>query len=37
ARSPLGDPTAYCVRDTVIALRREQAQCIAVQRLPGEG
>lgn len=24
-RSPLGDPTAYRVRDTLIALRREQA------------
>lgn len=30
ARSPLGDPTAYRVRDTVIALRREQAQHISV-------
>lgn len=30
-RSPLGDPTAYLVRDTVIALRREQAQHIDVE------
>lgn len=30
ARSPLGDPTAYRVRDTVIALRREQARQISV-------
>ncbi|NNJ12323.1 ferrous iron transport protein A [Chloroflexales bacterium ZM16-3] len=32
ARSPLGDPTAYRVRDTVIALRREQAERITVRR-----
>ncbi len=32
-RSPLGDPTAYRVRDTVIALRREQAGRIAVRRV----
>lgn len=30
ARSPLGDPTAYRVRDTVVALRREQARLISV-------
>jgi ferrous iron transport protein A len=30
-RSPLGDPTAYRVRDTVIALRREQASRIAIR------
>lgn len=34
ARSPLGDPTAYRVRDTVIALRREQARQIAVTLEP---
>jgi ferrous iron transport protein A len=30
ARSPLGDPTSYLVRDTIIALRREQARQISV-------
>ena len=29
-RSPLGDPTAYRVRGTVIALRREQAKQIEI-------
>lgn len=29
-RSPLGDPTAYRVRNTVIALRNEQARQICV-------
>lgn len=29
--NPLGDPTAYRVRGTVIALRREQAQQIQVE------
>ena len=24
-RSPLGDPTAYLIRDTIIALRKEEA------------
>ena len=28
--SPLGDPTAYLVRGSVIALRRVQARCIHV-------
>ncbi|NDJ54658.1 MAG: ferrous iron transport protein A [Chloroflexi bacterium] len=28
--SPLGDPTAYRVRDTLIALRRDQASLIEV-------
>lgn len=37
ARSPLGDPTAYRVRDTVIALRREQAQQIRVTRRHDDG
>jgi len=32
--SPLGDPTAYLVRGTVIALRRAQARCIQVERPP---
>lgn len=31
-RSPLGDPTAYQVRGSVVALRREQAQLITVER-----
>ncbi len=30
-RSPLGDPIAYIVRGTVIALRREQAEAIEVE------
>ncbi|NPC97790.1 FeoA family protein [Nocardioides sp. zg-DK7169] len=30
--SPLGDPTAYLVRGTVIALRRVQARRIHVER-----
>ena len=32
--SPGGDPTAYRVRGTVIALRREQASLIRVERVP---
>ncbi len=32
-RSPGNDPTAYLVRDTLIALRREQAQQITTRRL----
>lgn len=35
-RSPLGDPTAYRVRDTLIALRREQAARITVRPCPSE-
>jgi ferrous iron transport protein A len=27
-KSPLGDPTAFCVRNTTIALRKEEAQKI---------
>ncbi len=30
--SPGGDPTAYRVRDTLIALRKEQANCISIRR-----
>lgn len=30
ARSPLGCPIAFAVRGAVIALRREEAQCIRV-------
>ena len=33
-RSPNGDPTAYRVRDALIALRAEQAEVIRVERLP---
>jgi Fe2+ transport system protein FeoA len=32
--SPGGDPIAYRVRGTLIALRREQADLIRVERLP---
>jgi Fe2+ transport system protein FeoA len=31
AHSPLGDPTAYRIRGSVVALRREQAQRIEVE------
>ncbi len=31
--SPLGDPTAYRVRDTLIALRREQARMIQIEKV----
>lgn len=31
-RSPLGDPTAYLIRDTMIALRKEEASEIIVKR-----
>jgi Fe2+ transport system protein FeoA len=31
-RSPLGDPTAYEVRGSVIAIRNEDAQLIEVER-----
>ncbi len=33
-RSPNGDPTAYRVRDALIALRAEQAELIRIKRLP---
>jgi len=29
--SPLGDPTAYCLRGTIIALRKEDAQNVVVR------
>ncbi|RME85763.1 MAG: hypothetical protein D6775_01905 [Caldilineae bacterium] len=32
--SPAGDPVAYLVRDTLIALRSEQAKMIGVRRIP---
>lgn len=28
--SPLGDPVAYSVRDSIVALRREQAELIEI-------
>jgi DtxR family Mn-dependent transcriptional regulator len=34
--SPVGDPVAYRIRDTLIALRREQARCIRVQPIINE-
>jgi ferrous iron transport protein A len=34
-RSPLGDPTAYLVRGSVIVLRRSQARGINVERSAG--
>jgi len=33
-RSPNGDPTAYRIRDALIALRADQAQFIRIERLP---
>jgi Fe2+ transport system protein FeoA len=33
-QSPNGDPTAYRIRDALIALRAEQAEAIRIQRLP---
>ena len=33
-RSPSGDPTAYRIRGAMIALRREQADLIQVERRP---
>ncbi len=34
-RSPAGDPTAYSVKDTLVALRAEEAsQVIVLSRLP---
>ncbi|MEA3335131.1 MAG: metal-dependent transcriptional regulator [Chloroflexota bacterium] len=33
-RSPGGDPTAYRIRDALIALREDQAEQISVNRLP---
>ncbi len=33
--SPLGDPTAYRVRQTLIALRQDQACQIEIERIEG--
>ncbi len=30
--SPLGDPIAYRIRDSVVALRREQARLIEIEK-----
>lgn len=35
-RSPLGDPTAYRVRGSVVALRREQSREIEITLNPSE-
>lgn len=35
-KSPSGDPTAYLVRDTLIALREEQARMISIKRIEDE-
>lgn len=32
-RSPLGDPTAYLIRKTMIALRKEDAEQISVREV----
>ncbi len=34
--SPLGDPVAYRVRSSVIALRREQSELIEVEEIKGK-
>ncbi|MBK8048075.1 MAG: ferrous iron transport protein A [Anaerolineales bacterium] len=34
--SPSGDPTAFRIRDTLIALRREQAGLILIEPLPAQ-
>ncbi|MEJ2563270.1 MAG: FeoA family protein, partial [Anaerolineales bacterium] len=33
-RSPSGDPTAYRIRDALIALRKEQADYIFIEKVP---
>lgn len=33
-RSPMGNPIAYTVRGTAIALRHDQASCILIERIP---
>jgi DtxR family Mn-dependent transcriptional regulator len=35
--SPSGDPTAYRIRDALIALRHEQAEMIRIERIADEG
>ena len=34
--SPLGNPIAYNLRDTLIALRKEQADCILIKIIENE-
>ncbi|MEN8243116.1 MAG: FeoA family protein, partial [Chloroflexota bacterium] len=34
--SPAGDPIGYRIRDTLIALRRDQARCIRVEPIINE-
>lgn len=34
--SPLGNPIAYNLRDTLIALRKEQADCIIIKTIEDE-
>ena len=36
ARSPLGDPVAYRIREGLIALRREQARQIEITETEGD-
>lgn len=36
-KSPSGDPTAYRIRGALIGLRQEQANAIAIRRVPGAG
>jgi ferrous iron transport protein A len=35
-RSPLGDPIAFRIRGAVVALRRDQAKLVRVERDPAE-
>jgi Fe2+ transport system protein FeoA len=35
--SPTGDPTAYRIREALIALRQEQADLIRVKRVNNDG
>ncbi len=34
--SPAGDPTAYSIRHSLIALRKEQADYISIERVPND-
>lgn len=36
-KSPLGDPTAYLIENTVISLRKEDSSLIYVEEFQGEG
>ncbi|MFI5359549.1 MAG: ferrous iron transport protein A [Halanaerobiales bacterium] len=35
-KSPLGEPVAYLVKGTVLALRKEEAELIEIRRLENE-